>query len=116
MTRKLVIDVARALIHSKSMSNTEIGHTIWQQIPTMTLMACGARKRRYQVRDGGDGLQMQVGGKPMRYVEVTLDPSDTYNVRYFRLKRTDYSVIEIESHTGIYADQLGEVIYRAVNK
>ena len=92
---------------------THPGQVIWQQIPVMTKMACGARKAVLTET----GVRFQVGGKPMRYIEVTLDAAnDTYNVRHFRVKRNDYSQIDLETLTGVYADMLGEVCYRAVNK
>lgn len=86
---------------------------IWKQIPIMTKMACGARK---PTTHGENELSFKVGGKPLRYIKVEYTPDDLYNVTYFRVKRNDYSQIVLDYSFGIYADQLGEVIYNQVNK
>ena len=87
----------------------------WKQIPTMTKMACGARNAHYDKT--GNELTFKVGGKPMRYITVAYVPGrDTYDVVHFRVKRNDYSRVELERATDVYADGLGEVIYHQVNK
>ena len=87
---------------------------IWKQIPTMTKMACGVREAR-QVEEG-QALTFKVGGLPMRYITVRLDPTDTYTVEYFRIKRGSMKRVELEKAEGVYADMLGEVLYHQVNK
>lgn len=91
----------------------EIAQTTWNQIPTMTKMACGARERMF---DAKGTLTFKVGGKPMRFVCIELDPSDTYNVEHYRLKRGSYDKVSLESASGVYADALGEIVYHMVNK
>lgn len=90
------------------------GNITWKQIPIMTKMACGAREA--MTYDEGRNIRFKVGGKPMRYVEVELDASDTYTVRYLRIKRGSYARIVLEEKTFVYADMLGEIIYHMVNK
>ena len=85
--------------------------TAWNQISIGTKMACGARN----AMSGDDHLTFQVESKPHRYIEIKLC-CDLYSVRYFRLKRSTYEHIEIESAEGIYADMLSDVIYHMVNK
>jgi hypothetical protein len=91
------------------------GQIIWKQISVMTKMSCGARNPILLTK-GTPGIHFKVGGKPMRYVEVLLNEDDTYTVRHFRVKRNDYSQIDLEKHEGIYVDALNETIYHAVNK
>ena len=86
---------------------------IWKQIPVMTKMACGARK---PTTNGDNELTFKVGGKPLRFIRVEYTPDDLYNVTHFRVKRNDYTQVVLEEANGIYADQLGEVIYNQVNK
>lgn len=96
------------------MSNgRDIAQTTWQQISTQTKMACGARERMF---DAAGTLTFKVGGKPMRFVCVELDASDTYNVEHYRLKRGSYDKVSLEAVSGVYADRLSEVVYRMVNK
>ena len=90
----------------------ELANTIWKQINISTKMACGVRK---PVGDGHT-LRFQVGGNASRYVAVTLNSMDTYDVEYFRVKRTDYSKISLESSKGVYVDMLNATIYHMVNK
>ena len=79
----------------------------------MTKMACGAREA---TRTSEGKLRFKVGGKPMRYIEVSLNGADLYDVVHFRIKRNDYSRVELESTTDLFADTMGEVIYHMVNK
>jgi hypothetical protein len=95
------------------------GQIIWKQLSMHTKMACGAREAKLcttRSSVGFDGIIFKVGSLPMRYVEVELDASDTYVVRALRFKRSTYEKITLEEHTGVYADMLNEVVYRAVNK
>lgn len=87
-------------------------NTTWQQIPVMTKMACGAREAR--VSSGK--LQFKVGGKPMRYIEVSLNGRDLYDIVHFRVKRNDYSRVELEMANDVFAEDMGETIYHMVNK
>ena len=84
----------------------------WRQISVATKMACGARAPvAYGV--GDVGLCFKVGGR-MRWVEVELDPSDTYTCRLVRMSGATRHVTE--EHTDIYCDVLSECVYHMVNK
>jgi hypothetical protein len=85
--------------------------TTRRQIGMMNLMACGARQFSY---DAEGTLKFKVGGR-MRYVEVQLDPSDTYTARLIRVTR-NYEVVTVEETSGVYCDQIGEAVYRLCNK
>ena len=84
--------------------------TTKRQIGIGNLMACGARdfigdreKRSLMFRVGPSGR--------LRKIIVTLDPSDTYSVRYVEMKRSpSYAVVVDETKTGVYCDQLGAVV------
>ena len=91
------------------------GQIIWSQIPVMTKMACGARQA--VLTHEGKGVQFRVTNKPMRYVEVVLDEgADLYNVTHGRVKRGSYEHVIMETANGVFAEDLGEVIYHMVNK
>lgn len=88
------------------------GNVIWRGMSLHTKMYCGVRKATLIE----DGLRFKVGGKPMRYIEVTLDGGDLYTVCYYRLKRGTYERIVLDVATGIYASMLDEVLCKAVCK
>lgn len=81
-----------------------------QQIGPLNLAAVGARDF---VRDT-DCLMMRVGSKRGRVEKliVTLDPSDTYSVRYVAMRTRDFEMLVDESESGVYAERLGEVVRR----
>lgn len=80
-----------------------------QQIGTGNLMACGARDF---VQDGAQ-LIFRVGtGRKLAKVVVTLDPCDTYTVRYLEMNRKTFAFTVDESVEGVYCDNLGETVRR----
>lgn len=86
-----------------------VANTIWKQIPMTTKMAVGARK---PIADSDKkSLKFQVLRAPMRFVMVTLDPSDTYTVEFFRLKKNNYQKVTLGKQSGVYAEDLGHIIY-----
>jgi hypothetical protein len=91
-----------------------IATTIWNQISMSTKMACGARKPIGD--DKNRQLMFQVGGRTFRKIVVTLTPADLYDVKLIKIKRNTIEAITEESHEGIFADQLSEIIYHMVNK
>jgi hypothetical protein len=86
------------------------GEIIWEQIPLATKMACGAREPF--IIDCGIEFR---AGRSLR-ISVVLEPSDTYKVEAYRIKRGSYEKVILESIEQVYVDNLGEVIYRMVNK
>jgi len=88
----------------------QVGTTIWSQIPLTTKMAVGAREPLL-IRSGVEFR----AGRELR-IQVVLDASDTYKVTAYRLKRKTHERIVLEEHTEVYAENLGEIIYHAVNK
>jgi hypothetical protein len=94
------------------MANLEVANTIWYQISIATKMACGARRPR----GAEQGLTFQVGnGRRHLWVSVTLEPSDTYTVKLTQIVPNG-ALKELEVHEDIYAEDLSEVVYHAVNK
>ena len=88
------------------------GQVIWQQISIGTKMACGARKAV-----AGEGyLHFNVGGSHSEKIVVKLNVWDTYDVELVKCSRKSADHKVLESHEGIYCDQLSEVIYHMVNK
>ena len=87
--------------------NATVATTTWSQIPVQTKMSVGAR---HPIADG-DRLVFTVLGNAGRWVEVTLEPSDTYTVRFFRINRSDHKRVVIGEEFDVYNDMLGEIIY-----
>ena len=88
-------------------------NTTWKQISIHTKMACGARKA---IAKDENTLVFQVGGKPMRYIEVALNcGQDLYEVEYYRIKRGKYERISLEKHEMVGCEMLNELIYNMVN-
>jgi hypothetical protein len=80
-----------------------------QQIGTGNLMACGARDFSFD----GSKLMFRVGsGRTLAKVIVTLEPDDTYSVRYCEMALRTYEVRKNEQVEGVYADNLGVVVRR----
>lgn len=82
--------------------------TTQQQIGIGNLMACGAR----EFVGGPTSLVFRVGSKRslVEKVIVTLDPSDTYSVRYVAMRPRTFEVLTDETRADVYADQLGAVV------
>ena len=94
-------------------TRTHVATTTWRQIPVMTKMACG-------LREATAVSETELRAKCLRgrhYVFVNLDPSDTYTVRFVRIKRNrsaDKPLIELVeevTRSDVYNDMLGEMIY-----
>jgi hypothetical protein len=85
---------------------------IWSQVSLATKMACGARS---PLGSGNTLTFVVLSGKQYR-IEVTLDPSDTYTVRYIKLSSRGTGFHVLEEATDVYCDNLSEVIYHMVNK
>ena len=93
-------------------NTTDIATTTWQQISTMTKMACGAR----EPVASGNTLRFKVGGR-LRWVEVELTPADTYTVRLVTLRGGKYGErVVVEELEGVYCDNLSGIVYRVCNK
>ena len=96
-----------------------IAKTILSQISLPTKMACGVREVKVIGIERGHkrGVQFRVnGGSKRQYIKVVLEPSDTYTVISYRLKRVTDEHIDIQELNDIYCDQLSEIIYHMVNK
>ncbi len=85
----------------------------WKQISISTKMACGARNA---TRTTTGNLRFQVESKPHRYIEISLNGLDLYEVEYYRLKRGTYEKVSIEGEADVYAENLSELIYHMVNR
>ena len=88
-----------------------IANTIWSQISTSTKMACATRNPLSLGTGDSAHIRFKVGGRS-RYVEISLDPTDTYTVRYFQVKRSNDRVV-ISETSGVFAENLSETVYRA---
>lgn len=87
-----------------------IGSIIWQQINVMTKMSVGARSPMAYEK----GLIFGVLSGNKTFIEVELEPSDTYKVSLIKMKKWDRVVLK--SLDSVYVDNLNEVIYSIVNK
>lgn len=87
------------------MENANIANTIWKQINIMIKAACGMHKP--QIVD--NGLMVKVGGK-LRFICITLNGRDLYDVVYFRLNNRTKSRIILATSNDVYCDVLSRVI------
>lgn len=94
-------------------TRTSIATTTWRQIPIRIKMACG-------LREPTAVSETELRAKCLRgrhYVFVNLDASDTYTVRFVRIKRNrsaDKPLVEMVDEvirSDVYNDGLGETIY-----
>jgi len=96
----------------------DIAKTIRQQIGFANLASCGAREYKLiGLESPKKGVQFRVNASAKRqYIKVILEPNDTYTVISYRLKRVTDEHIDIVDLYDIYCEQLGETIYKMVNK
>jgi hypothetical protein len=48
----------------------------------------------------------------INYVKITLDPSDTYTIGFYRIRRNSQAMTEVAAYHGVYFDTLQEVFSR----
>jgi hypothetical protein len=86
----------------------EIAHTIMGQLGRKTLFMIGAK----DFTSGGEfHLTFRCrGSSKVNVIQINLDPSDTYTVRFSRTRGVKFTVVSI--HNDIYADQLHGLIER----
>jgi len=83
--------------------------TLRQQIGIGVLMSCGARD---WVLDG-DAVMFRVGpGRKLRKLIITLDPMDTYTVRFVEMNRKTYEIVADETVEGVGDHNIGAVVRR----
>ena len=80
------------------------------QIGNGNLMAVGARDFMLD----GNSLQFRVGaGRKLNKLIVTLEPTDTYSVRYVEMTRSPkFKIVKDETETDVYAESIGAVVRR----
>ena len=88
-----------------------VADTIWRQIPVMTRMSVGARKPI-----GGETSIVFKVLNGTRWINVRLDPCDTYTVTFFRKKRVTREEIIIHEESDIYNSDLADTIYRMTHQ
>lgn len=87
--------------------NTEIAQTILNQLGGGMFRIMTGAKNFTAVENG---LQFKIGGgasKKINFVEVKLDPSDTYTVKFSKIVKFD--VKPISEFFNIYCDELQEL-------
>ena len=84
----------------------EIGQTIAAQIGNAAFCMIGAR----DILATAEGLQFKVGSNPRRIsaIQVELDPSDTYTLRFW--KGRGVNMVEVSAVSFVYADSLRATI------
>lgn len=86
-----------------------VAQTIAAQIGNRAFAMMGAKN----LLGGNDHLQFKVGknAKGVTHITVTLDPSDTYTVKFQKVnKRTAGGVKELAACEDVYVDSLKTVI------
>ena len=83
-----------------------VGQTIAQQIGNKAFTMMGAKN----LVASEDGLQWKVGrnSKGITHVMVTLDPSDTYTVGFYKIRGAN--VRQVAKSEGVYVDSLHTTI------
>ena len=91
------------------MSN--VAQTILQQLGGNRFIAMTGAKN-LTVGDYGNGLGFKIGRNAGRvsHVQIHLDASDTYTVKFLAVRK--FAVREIESASFVYADQLRPMFER----
>lgn len=90
-------------------NNQTPAHIIAQQIGGGAFYMMGTQRRL--AGDNGNSLTFNVRGtKRCKWIKITLDPSDTYSVKAFRVKRGKEEMILTGQAVNIYSDQLSEII------
>lgn len=93
----------------------EVSNAIREQIGIGNLMACGARE--WKSIKGKEGLNFRVNaGRKRQFIDVILDPCDTYTVISYKLKNVTDERIELERTSDVYCTELGDIVYHMVNK
>ena len=110
MGLRLIAGISRP---STGMSNLDVAKTILEQLGGGRFIAMtGARdflgdanSLKFRLPKAKDGINC---------VQITLEPSDTYTVKFMRIgdRRTMYRVTEKSVHEDIYFDQLQELFTR----
>ncbi len=85
-------------------ANRNVANIIWGQVPMANKMRMGAHK--LSIID--NGLRFKVGMARQVYVEITLDPSDTYTVLVIKIKKGQR--VEVCKTEGVYCDMLGDIL------
>ena len=84
-----------------------IADTILEQLGGMRFIAMTGMR---QAAAGKAELQFKIPrSNGINCVRIYLEPSDTYEVTFYDIKRRGLNVDIVERLTGIYADQLAEV-------
>jgi len=107
--RSICLDVVKLLINTLTMTNTETHPTVAQnilaQLGGLTMKMLGA----HTLLDTGQGLRFAIrGSKVCSKIEITLDPSDTYTVTFWKGRGLNWTkAAELE---GVYVDSLHDLI------
>lgn len=89
------------------MNNIETAKIIANQLGNKCLFMLGAKN----LLAGTNQLTFRIrGSKVCNYLQIVLDPSDTYTVNFKKIRGLDCK--EVSSHSGIYCDGLHQLIER----
>ena len=89
------------------MSDATMATILWNQLTRDTKMACGLRSGVYD----SNSVTLQYGGRAKRYIRVTLNALDYYDIKTFRVTR-DYDMVELDEATNVPVENLNETVYR----
>jgi len=98
------------------MSNVDVAKTILEQLGGGRFIAMTGAKNLIAGAGEDRSLTFRLPKSKdgINAVKITLDPSDTYTVRFFRIgdRRTAYAQTDKSVHEDIYADMLQELFTR----
>jgi hypothetical protein len=88
------------------MSNLQVAKTILEQLGGNKFIAMTGAKN---LVGGETSLSFKIGrnAKKISHVRIELDPSDTYTIKFLRVRKLE--VKEVSSFSGVYNDQLQAV-------
>jgi hypothetical protein len=86
-----------------------VAETIREQIGPMAFLMMGTKK---DIWKDGNSLIFRIRGSHWQKVKITLTPSDTYKVEFFKIHPKTFEV-KSDEHTDVYVEDLHEVIERA---
>jgi hypothetical protein len=85
----------------------EVAETIREQLGAVTLAMLGA----HQLAGDDNSLQFAIkGSRRVNKIRIVLDDDDTYTVEFWKVRGADWR--KVAEHSGVYVDQLHELIER----
>ena len=112
MSRRLKT-TSRAPLRERRPIDDDVSRSIWQQIGGKKFQAMTGAKN---LVSGDKFLQFNLpifGSNRFSKVRITLEPTDTYTVRFMRINNRTLQVVKERTYTDVYSDNLRAVFTEA---